>query len=394
MQPQQIVKRFSMLYIINVIGGAFFNNVYILFMSTTKGFSDQQISWIMGIIPIITFPAMFWWGKFLDKNKKLMGSAWIITLFNGVAIALLYWTKQYYLFFAIALIRTFVLQPMGSICEEYMITTTQKAHIPYGKVRRFGTLGVGIAGLVAPVIIGFLGIGGMILIGGIIVFLSAFLFKTQPEVNMEHKEEAKEDAKVGSTMELLKNKEFLKVLAIVTLSYGALNSAAIYGNQMILLKMACPEMIIVSLPVLLMIIEIGVLGISHKIKVEELPYRAMFIGMVIMCIRWIILALSSNYMWVIFSALLNGVIVGITLPAQNYLIAQVVPERQRSTAYLLSVVIQMSVIPGIINLIIGALLPTVGISIFGISYLLVTIMAMLCLQFKIKNQKISEELSQ
>lgn len=388
MDIEQIVKRFSYTYIINVIGGAFFANIYILFMSTTKGFSDQEISWIMGIIPIITFPAMFLWGKILDSNKKLMGATWLITLLNGLSIVLLYWVSNYTVFFMVSLIRTLILQPMGSICEEYMINITKKANIPYGKVRRYGTLGVGIAGLVAPFIMGLMGIGGVVMVGGIIVIWSAFLFRTQPEVRFEDHEDVSEEMKTGISLALLKNKEFMMVLMIVSLSYGALNSAAAYGNQMILLKMNCPEMMIVSVPVLLMLIEVGILGISHKFEVEELPYRAMLIGMVIMCIRWALLTVAPNYLWVIVSMLLNGVIVGITLPAQNYLIAQVVPEKQRSTAYLISVVIQMAVVPGVINLIIGYLLPKVGTSVFGISYMIVTLFAWAILVPMLRKERI------
>ncbi|MGL4737604.1 MAG: MFS transporter [Cellulosilyticaceae bacterium] len=377
MDIHQIIKKFSFAYIINIIGGAFFNNVYILFMSTLKGFTDQEISLVMGIIPLITVPAMLIWGRVLDRNKKLMGTAWLITLFNGICLGLMCVMPSFKLFFIIALVRTLVLQPMGSICEEYMINITKKAGIPYGKVRRFGTLGVGVVGLISPVVILFLGIKGMIFAGVVIVFLSAFLYRIQPEVRLEDQDECGQSpVSVGSRLDLLRNIQYWKVLGVIALSYGVLNSAGSYGNQMILLKMNCPQMIIVFLPTMLMGMEVLVLGISHKVRVEQLPYRAMFIGIILMCVRWTMLAAAPHYIWVIISSLLNGVIVGITLPAQNYLIAQVVPERQRSTAYLVSIVAQVSVVPGILNLMIGGLLPRVGISIFGILYLLVSLVAL------------------
>lgn len=392
MEIHQIIKRFSLTYIVNIIGGAFFNNVYILFMSNIKGFTDHEISLIMGIIPLITVPALIVWGKILDANKKLMGAAWRITLFNGICLGLMYFMPSFKLFFMIALIRTLVLQPMGSICEEYMINITKKANIPYGKVRRFGTLGVGIVGLISPVIILFLGIQGMILAGVVIVFLSAFLYRIQPEVRLEDQvEEEQLVVNRGARLDLLRNLQFLMVLLVVSLSYGALNSAGSYGNQMILLKMNCPEMIIVALPTALMGIEVLVLGVAHKVRVEQLPYRAMLIGILIMCVRWIMLAVAPNYIWVIVSSLLNGVIAGITLPAQNYLIAQVVPERQRSTAYLIAIVVQVSVVPGILNLMIGALLPRFGTSVFGILYLIVSLVALILVVPLTRKEKTCKE---
>lgn len=378
MEIKKVVQLFSLTYLINVIGGSFINNVYILFLSTTKQFSDQQISLIMGIIPLVAIPAVFIWGKILDKSKALTRWGTFNIVINGVSLLLLYFTNNFELFFGIALIRTLLTQPLGSICEEYMINITKKANMPYGKVRRIGTLGGAIAGMIAPIILLFANQSLVMLTGIIITLISALLFYQLPIVRLEDEEIINEKIgeKVG-VIHLFKNKQYLVIFFIIAFTYGSMNSAAGYGSQTLLIKMNCPETLIVAFPFILAIFEILILGISHKFRVEQKPYRAFFIGAIVLCIRWIILSLSSHYVTVIISTLLQGFIVGLTLPAQNYIIAQVVPEKERSTAYLLSVVMQVSIVPGILNLFIGNTLNTLGLSVFGVSYLAITCIALL-----------------
>ena len=64
------------------------------------------------------------------------------------------------------------------------------------------------------------------------------------------------------------------------------------------------------------------------------------------------------------------------MPVQNNLIAELVPTKQQSTAFLFEVVVVPTIFSSILNLFTGYLSVYTGISIFGYTYLILSIIAL------------------
>ena len=68
----KIVKNFTKVYTFNSIANAIISNVLVLFMTIGKGFTQKEISLILGVLPLISVFTFFIWGIILDKYKKLV----------------------------------------------------------------------------------------------------------------------------------------------------------------------------------------------------------------------------------------------------------------------------------------------------------------------------------
>ncbi|MDZ7548978.1 MFS transporter, partial [Clostridium perfringens] len=64
---ETVSKRFSNYLLISSLGGNIIGSLFVLFLSSTKGFSAKEISLIIGTTPLIIFPIFFIWGSVLDK---------------------------------------------------------------------------------------------------------------------------------------------------------------------------------------------------------------------------------------------------------------------------------------------------------------------------------------
>ena len=155
------------------------------------------------------------------------------------------------------------------------------------------------------------------------------------------------------------------------------NSASNYSIQVILEKLGCPTSLISTVPFIMIVMEILLLFIFHKLPFAKRSYLATFTALIILCFRWYFMAIIPNYMFLLFLMIIHGVVVGIIMPVQNNLIADLVPTNQQSTAFLFEVVVVPTILSSILNLFTGYLSSYTGISIFGYTYLALSIVALI-----------------
>ena len=154
------------------------------------------------------------------------------------------------------------------------------------------------------------------------------------------------------------------------------NSTSNYSIQVILEKLSCPTSLISTVPFIMVVMEIVFLFIFHKLPFAKKSYLATFTALVILCFRWYFMAIIPNYMFLLLLMPVHGVVVGIIMPVQNNLIAELVPTKQQSTAFLFEVVVVPTIFSSILNLFTGYLSVYTGISIFGYTYLILSIIAL------------------
>ncbi|MHC1748976.1 MAG: MFS transporter [Cellulosilyticaceae bacterium] len=385
MLGKQTVKTFSVSYILNALGGSLAGSIFILFLTAEKDFNPEQINLIIAVTPLLIIPSIILWGKILDRYKKLILMIRLVAVANLVTLGLLCVIKDFRVFFIINFIRAILLQPSASATDEYLLNLTSKVEVPYGKIRMCGTLGYGLAGVIAPFIIGTLGIKAIMGVGMVLLGISFFTFKKIPEIEMQSLNVSPKKIKFDFT--LFKNKRYVTLLIITGVLFGTLNAASSYGNQIVLMQYKAPNELIGMLPFIMIILEVIMLGSIHKFKVVEKPYFLFLIALMILALRWVLMAITTSYIIVFLITALHGLVVGMVLTAQNSILGSIVPSEQRSLAFIINATVGGTIIPSLVNLVTGNLSQVAGNQIFGYTYLLLTLIGIILVIPCVKKEK-------
>ena len=150
-EVNKIVKNFTKVYTFSSIANSVISNVFVLFMTVGKGFTQKEISLILGVLPLISVFTFFIWGIILDKYKKLVFFNKFITVINIITLITILFVDNFTIFFILTLIRNIGMQPSGVANDEYILNLSNKYNVTFGKIRVFGTIGYGIAGIITAV---------------------------------------------------------------------------------------------------------------------------------------------------------------------------------------------------------------------------------------------------
>ncbi len=388
-KQSNIVKIFCTTCAITFLGNAMINSIFILMMSKVKGYSIHQMAMVTSLTPILVIPAAFVWGKLIDRYKKLILWAEVIVISQGILTLTLAFVEDFRWFFAINLIRIMLTQPIGSVHDEYIMDLSKTYQVPFGRMRLFGTIGFGLSGVASPFIVRHFGIKAAILTGVVIVILNVLMYSRLPN-KVSEDDAVKEFPKTSKlNLDLFKNIPYLKFILVSSLLFGTLTSASGFSTQIILMELHCPNEIIAAMPILMVIFEALLLGIVHKFRVARKPYMLFLLALIFISLRWIILAHASSYLVVVITTLVHGIICGITLGAQTRIVGDLVQPKDRSSALLIQGTISFTLAPGIINLFTSSLMPKLGISVFGYTYFILSVVGVIILLPDILGKKVS-----
>lgn len=385
MLGNQTVRTFSLSYILNALGGSLAGSIFILFLTKTKSFSQEQINLIIAVTPLLIIPGVILWGKLLDRYKKLILIIRLVAVANLVTLGLLCIIDNFVVFFIVNFIRGILLQPSNSATDEYLLNLTQNTKVPYGRLRMCGTLGYGLAGIIAPFIIGAMGIEAVMIAGIVLLGVSFFTYRKIPEIKRDEVVTNKKAIKFD--LKLFKNKEYMTLLVITGILFGTLNAASNYGNQILLMQYKAPNELIGMLPCVMIILEVTMLGTIHKFKVAEKPYFLFLVALIILVFRWTMMAITVNYIVVFLITGLHGLVVGMVLAAQNSILGSIVAPEERSLAFIVNATVGGTIVPSLINLFTGNLMKVVGSEIFGYTYLLLTLIAVVVVLPCVKKER-------
>lgn len=385
MNTIQYKKLFCGTYFTNMLGISLVNTIFILFLSSIKGFSASQVSILVGTVPLVTIPMVIVWGRIIDRDKRLMRWAGLLNIGHAAIIILFFFVDNFYIFLVLHFIRSIFTQPTGSIIEESIVLLAAKTETPYGKIRVFGTVAYGAAGIIAAALLLEIDILGVLAVGVILISISAVLFFKLPREKSEiiHKET---NTKLLD-MKLFKNREYVKALLVIGLTFGTMNAAGSYGTQIALIELGAPKQLIALIPFIMVTLETVVLLNVHRFNVEEKPYRAMGICGSTLLVRWLLMGLAGSYEMILLTTVIHGISVGFGLPAQNYIITQQVEEDKRSSALLINMTVNGAIVPGVLNIVTGQLVESMSYRIFGISYTVLICIALVFILPQIKREK-------
>ncbi|MDS0524824.1 MFS transporter [Clostridium sp. SHJSY1] len=386
---KRVVNIFSANSVLNSLGNTIIGNTYILFISNTKGFSDGQISLIVGILPLITVVTFFVWGIIIDKYKRLLLINKFVNIVNITTLAGLVWVDNFYLFFILNLIRNVLMQPGGVVNEEYLLNLSNKYGVTFGKIRVFSTIGFGLAGAICAIALRFMSPEKTIMISSIFIIANIIVLFFLPEITKPPREDDKgEKVKIK---ELFKNNDYRIFILTFSLLTAVICSSTGYGVPMILIKLNAPNFYIGMLPILMISFEAILLPCVEKFEIYKNVNRVLRIACLFLIIRWTIIGMANSYMIIVVVTLMHGIINGLLIPLPNKVIWDVVPKEDHSTAIIMNNLFSFTIFPGIINLITGYIAVIYGVHSYGFVYLALTLVSLgILIKFKINNRAINE----
>lgn len=383
-------KLFSIYLFISSLGGNVLGSILVLFLSSTKGFSPKEVSIIIGVTPLLVLPIFFIWGGILDKYKKVIFFSKLVNISNIITMLLLIIIKDFKVFFIVNLIRAILLQPGGSLNDKYLLNLSKGNKNSYGKVRVFATVGFGITGLISPLIIAIGGVPATMFVGILLILLSVIVIGRVPEIVSEDEKSNKASGKeiVISIKNLFRNRTFIKYLIILSIISGTQNAASGYGIQIMLINLNAPDFIIGVIPFMMVIFEIIILLTFEKITFLKKRDNALMIALMILVVRWGAMTLTSSYMLIVLITTMHGFVAGAMLQIQNKLIGDVVPSDQQFSAFMIVGAVSGTMLPSLLNLFTGNLYESMGLEVFGITYFIITCLAIVILVVSKSSKKI------
>lgn len=375
----RIVKIFSSNFILNSIGNTIIGNTYVLFMSVSKGFSDKEISMILGILPLVSVFTFFVWGAIIDKYKKLLFVSKIVNITNVVTLFSLIWVDNFWIFFIINFIRTILMQPAGVVNDEYILNLSNKYGASFGKIRVFATIGYGIAGVICAIALKFMNPEKTIILASMFIILNLIALFFLPEITKPESNNEKQKNLLYTMRGIFKNKEFKFFICTHGLLTAIIGSATGYGIPILLIKLNAPNFYIGLLPVLMIIFEIILLPYVEKFKIYRDVNVVLKIAAALLIFRWLVIGITDSYLLIVVITILHGVINGFLLPLPNRVLWNVIPKENHSTAIVVSGLFANTIFVAIINLITGYVAEVFGLHSYGIVYLILTAFVVLIL---------------
>lgn len=389
---ETLSKKFSKYLLVSSLGSNIIGSIFVLFLSSIKGFNVKEISLIVGTTPLIVLPIFFIWGRILDKYKSIIKFSKFVNISNVITIFLLVITNNFIVFFVINLIRSILLQPSGTLNDKYMLNISKFKKESYGKIRVRSTIGYGLAGIITPIAIKLGDVYLAIIVGVILIVLSILIINKIPEISEDNIEDNKtvkisEKSLISSILELIKNKNYLKYLIIISIIWGTQNAASGYGIQIMLIDLNVPNVIIGLIPFIMVIFEVIFLLVYEKIKIFKKSDVALLISLIILAFRWFTMIFIDSYIIILIITMLHGVVTGIVLQIQNRIIGDIVPSSQHFLAFILTNSLSSTILPSLLNLLTGNLYDVFSMKVFGIVYLVLVIIALILLINKIYKMK-------
>ena len=264
------------------------------------GFSGTQIGLLTGLAPLITlFSAPVWTGL-ADTGNRHRYVLSLTLLLSGIGMFLLPFLRLFWP--VLLLIATFNIffAPVNALTDSATMFMLGDKKEMYGRVRVGGTIGFGLAAILAGSLVEKYGLK-MAFWGGSAMLLLALLVSQK----LEHNQSQERTSFRHGARTLLQNRQFVLFLAMSFA--GGLNVASTNNFLLPYMKELGAKASIMGLILMTgTLAEIPILIYSHHLLKRFQPYKLVTLTVAISGVRLLLLAIISTT-WLVFPVqLLNG----------------------------------------------------------------------------------------
>lgn len=247
------------------------------------GLSNIEIAFLSAILFLSTFIQFFLNKVINNVNKWFVISSFIIML----SIVLLAISESFVVIALVLFVSTGFRILIVSLIDDYALKENQDL----GKRRKYATIGFGLSGIIYLIMIFFMKPVSVILLFSIILIICSIYL---PPYYREKK--ISKLSQINRPEVIYFNAIFMSVLGL------KITYQAIYLNDILLMSVFM---------VVTVLVEAVVLNYSSRIKIGS----KMFVSTVLVICSLIIILLSSSYVAVVLSAIIQGIAVGIYIPS-------------------------------------------------------------------------------
>ena len=287
-------------YFLLFAGVASFGPYQVLYYQSLS-FTGAQIGLIVGIAPLITMVSLPLVTGFADRTNKhglVMGLSLLVVILGLVLLPTL---KTFILLLGLAILFSVFFSPIMSLSTSATMFMLGDRKDLYGRIRLGGTIGFSIVATVAGALVETYGLR-MGFWGAAALFAIAFLVG-QKLVHGE--EESEKPAERGRASDLLRNPHFLLFLLIGLsggISFATINTYLFpYMKELDAGESAMGLALTIGT-----IVEIPVLFFANRFIRRFGAYVLLMFSIAMTGLRFLLLAVAPNPVFVLFVQLLNG----------------------------------------------------------------------------------------
>lgn len=331
-------KSNSLLVVFSILDSIFwaYFAVFLGFMTTyflECGMTNSMLSLVLAVYMACSFLGSFFWGSVSDRrrtNKRVFLPLLLVSMLLGLAIFFL--APHNILLVAILYpVIGFLVAPLGSCLDTWMIRSFDNDTALYGKARGIGSAGYAVAMLAGGQLvkrIGYWMIPVMTLVLYVPVFLITLLIREKP---MTQTSKSGEKADVRH---LLSVRVFI-ILLIVLFTSGMAVSP-VNNLKIVMLKNVGGDVGILGLDSFLGVL-VQAVFIFTSGKLKRIPTRTRLLLMSLCLLMTLLLnGFAQSPAWIIIGTLFSNVAFGFMLPTSREIVSSNVPESLITTANSLS----------------------------------------------------------
>lgn len=295
------------------------------------GLTNNALSLMLAGYMLASLLGSIFWGVLCDKkreNKRIF----LLECSIAVVLALLIFSiSKRDISFAALLYPCFgfVMLPLGSNLDAWMLRSFHQDGSTYGKVRSCGSVGYAITMLIGGFLIhqfGYEAIPVMtcIMAGGVMIVGS--ITAEAPFTTIQVKEKAK-------VSELFRYKGFMMLLVIILL--GGLASSPVYNLKIVILRSVGGDVGILGIDSFLGVIaQAAVIYSADKIRRINTSKRLFLINLMEL-LGMILIACAQNPIMIVLGDMLYCMSYGIMITTQREITEATVPDTMKTTAHAL-----------------------------------------------------------
>ncbi|CAM3665174.1 MFS transporter [Erysipelothrix urinaevulpis] len=252
---------------------------------------------------------------------------------------------------------------------ETWVLEVDELHHDFSYLRSFGSLGWAIASLLSGYLVLKYGYNILGYSSAILGLLLVWLASKATDASKEERE----SLKMSDLKLLLKNKNYILLIVVYFFVYLIYNTDPLIVTEYMFELGGDAQAVGLRVFVQAMS-EIPILYVGARLFRKRSPQKLLRIALLILCVRFILIGLSSHTWMIIALSLLQAITFPIILITQKYLVFAQVPEHLRSSGQMVAVSLSIGLSSVLAPLVSNALITMFSLSttiiIFGLSLLI------------------------
>lgn len=323
-----IIKYFTAYLFIGLAIGSYYP-ILSSYLEEDLFLSGKQTGLILAITPIISIIVLPIWGMLTDVIKSPKKTLFTALLFSSIVVFSLSVVNTYISFLILISIFMIFRAPIFTLYDEILIGVCKEKEINYGFLRMAGSLGFSVALFFGMFYSKIYGNHVQFIISSLFFLIVSLLILLIEDVKYKEKEKInlKRDLPV-----LFKNKYYIIITILFSITFGALDSNLVYiGNY--IEKFSYTDKYVPWAIFLSASIEIPILfSTKYLYKKLSLKQIILFIN-VINIFRYLMMFLFPTYISVLILAPIHGITFGLGYPILVRFISDKIKKKVLASAY-------------------------------------------------------------